>query len=154
MWPRIGDADGLLVNGIMLRRGAAAGARRGAVDADLFGAAGRALLALGDAGEQLVLDIVGELEPDGVVEVVVAIANVARVGPGRLGVGGRTAWVGGSRAMVGGLWEGRGLRMPGRVGVLARLDGAQRNVGRETAALVWMNFGGSGPVLQRRPPAV
>ena len=44
--------------------------------------------------------------------------------------------------------------MPGRVGVLARLDGAQRNVGRETVALVWMNFGGSGPVLQRRPPAV
>lgn len=76
--------------------------RRGRADADLFGAAIGTLAVLGDGGEELSLDVVGELEPDGVVEVVVAIANVAGVGPGRLGVGGRGADVAGDRAGIGG----------------------------------------------------
>ncbi len=154
-WPRIGDAYGVLVNVMMAGRGAMATVWRWTADADLFGATIGTLAMLGDGGEELGLNVAGELETDGVVEVVVAIANIARVGPGRLGVGGRAAGAAGSRSSVGGGGEPRRrLVMVGSDVVLARLDGAQRNVGRETAALVWMNFERLGPVSRQRPPAV
>ncbi len=128
--------------------------RRWAADADLFRAAIGTKAVLRDAGEKLSLNVVGELEAEGIVEVVVAIANVARVGPGRLGVEGRAAGVAGSRLGVGGGEPGRRRMVVGSVVVVARLNGAQRNVGRETVALVWRNFERSGAVSQQRPPAV
>lgn len=157
-WSRVGDADGVLVNVVVARRRSMSAIGRGTSDADLFGGAVGSLTMLGNGSEELGLDIFGELEADGVVEVVVAIANVARVGPGRLRLGGRTAEMSVGRTGDGGGGEPRGrvavVLGVGSVAIVSRLDGTQRDIGRETTAPVWKNFERSGPVSQQRPPAV
>jgi hypothetical protein len=110
-----------------------AAVRRRVVDADLLVLLVQRLrLAAVDAGEQLVLNVGGQLDADRVVVVGVLVANVASVGPGRcLGLGRRAVVRG---AVSPGGEEGCRLRVKGvsvPVAVGARREGAKGDVGRE-----------------------
>lgn len=76
------DLNSLLVDQVGGRRpGAVAAARGSSLDADFLWLVGPTV----DACEQLLLDVLGELETDWIVFVSELVADVARIGPGRLG---------------------------------------------------------------------
>lgn len=119
------------------------------------------MLSLGNAGKEFLLDIFGQLETNGVVVVVELLANVTGIGPGA--VRGRGGAEGGAAAVGLGMARsasrgGRGREQRGRLGAVVtgvvivavavvvvvvgtRRKSAERNVGRETVAVVGRNFG-------------
>lgn len=144
----VGNLNGLLVEDRRMRGASATAGRRGLYADPLFV---RGVTPM-DAVEELLLNVVGELEAEGVVLVALLLANVASVGPGRLGVG--VGADGKTRVVVGGVTAGgqqRSLRVCVAdvvavvVAVVAVVvgtewQGAERNVGRETRRRWVWNF--------------
>ena len=133
----------------------------GILDANPFGLARLAVLSFGNAGEEFLFNVLGELEADGIVVVAELLANVSRVGPRAVGGGGRGRRGTACRVVraTGGCSRGGGRGEAGeqRVGLGAVVvavvtvvvvvvagscrKSAERNVGRETASAVGRNFG-------------